>query len=122
MTIGKLEGTSAFVSAHGLDPRIDTATRGDADWFKAAVERPAPAQGAESFSEKVIDPLARKAFSLEDMSKDAGKALREASLDADPEKFMKASRALSTYYLQTSLSVKMISKGSQTLDKLTNMQ
>jgi type III secretion system YscI/HrpB-like protein len=122
MTIGKLEGNPASVSAQRLDPEIDTATRSDADWFKAALELPAPAYGAESFSEKMMDPLARRAFSLEDMSKDAGKALREASLNADPEKFMKASRALSTYYLQTSLSVKMISKGSQALDKLTNMQ
>jgi type III secretion system YscI/HrpB-like protein len=122
MSIGKLEGSSVSVSAHRLEPELETATRGDADWFKAALERPTPAQGSESFSEKMMDPLTRKALSLEDMSKDAGKALREASLEADPEKFMKASRALSTYYLQTSLSVKMISKGSQALDKLTNMQ
>lgn len=122
MTIGKMEGNSASVSPHRLDPELDTVTRSDADWFKAALERPPPAQGAESFSEGMMDPLARRVFSLEDMSKDASKALREASLDTDPEKFMRASRALSAYYLQTSLSVKMISKGSQALDKLTNMQ
>ncbi|QQQ52099.1 hypothetical protein JJQ97_07715 [Pseudomonas syringae] len=124
MSIGKLDSSSA--SATALKPELEeqegSATRGDADWFKAALQKTEPTEAAGSFSEQVMNPLTRKALSLEDMSKDAGKALREASLDSDPMKFMEASRALSSYYLQTSLSVKMISKGSQALDKLTNMQ
>ncbi|WP_407316471.1 EscI/YscI/HrpB family type III secretion system inner rod protein [Pseudomonas sp. nanlin1] len=122
MTIGKLDNSSASVAAPAPQEALDAPSRGDADWFKAALQRPEPTTAAGSFSEQVMNPLTRKALSLEDMSKDAGKALREASLDSDPMKFMEASRALSSYYLQTSLSVKMISKGSQALDKLTNMQ
>ncbi|MCD5973733.1 MULTISPECIES: type III secretion system inner rod subunit SctI [Pseudomonas] len=122
MTIGKLENSSASATALKPEVELDNPTQGDADWFRAAMQRPEPTQGAGAFSEQVMDPLTRKALSLEDMSRDAGKALREASLHSDPKKFMEATRALSDYSLQTSLSVKMISKGSQALDKLTNMQ
>lgn len=122
MTIGKLDSSSTSVSAPRLESEPDGATRGDADWFKAALRTQESDYGFGGLSEHVASPLTRKILSLEDVSKDAGKALREASLDADPIKFMEASRALSDYYLQTSLSVKIISKGSQALDKLTSMQ
>jgi type III secretion system YscI/HrpB-like protein len=122
MSIGKLENSSASATALKPEAELDNPSQGDADWFKAAMQRAEPAQGAGAFSEQVMDPLTRKAMSLEDMSERAGKALREASLHADPKSFLEATRALSSYSLQTSLSVKMISKGSQALDKLTNMQ
>ncbi len=122
MTIGKLDSNSTSVSASMLESVPDVATRGDADWFRAALQRQEPDPNFGGLSEHVVSPLTRKTLSLEELSKDAGKALREASLDADPVKFMQASRALSDYYLQTSLSVKIISKGFQAMDKLTSMQ
>ncbi len=48
--------------------------------------------------------------------------LEVASHSSNPTDFSQANAALSDYYIKSLMNAKIIAKGTQTLDKLTNLQ
>lgn len=122
MAIDKLSEGSSSATLTLPHNEQDDPSDADSHWFSAALQSSLDEPVTGNFAEHLIDPLVHRASALDDLSKQAGKALREASLESDPMKFMKLGETLSEYSLQTSLSVKVISKGAQALEKLTNMQ
>lgn len=122
MAIGKLSGDSSSEMLTLPHDEQNNPSDADSRWFSAALQSGAGEPVVGNFAEHLIDPLVHRASALDKLSNQAGKAAREASLEADPMKFRRLNETLSEYSLQTSLSVKVISKGAQALEKLTNMQ
>lgn len=92
----------------------------DVDFFNAAMGR--STQSAKDFMQSVVGPLGSRLDSVGKLSEQATHALKHASVSTNPQDLMKLNRSLSEYYLQSSLTAKVVSKSAQSLDKLTNMQ
>ncbi|OLU33671.1 EscI/YscI/HrpB family type III secretion system inner rod protein [Pseudomonas sp. PA15(2017)] len=60
--------------------------------------------------------------SLEQLTQDAKRGMKEVINVNDPSSIADVSRALSRYSLEMAVTTKVIGKGGQALEKLTNMQ
>lgn len=115
------ENTHSYTLTEGDTPARNVASNAeDAAWFSAAVQPPVKTAGSGE------QPWIGKIASLSEMAnKDAQQADRvliKASRSNDPQTVLDASRTLSSYYLENLLNAKLVSKGVQSLEKLTNLQ
>lgn len=110
-------GHSALSGAEGLPAR--PPAEADIAWFNVQMQqvaaRAAPAEPATS-------ALSQAGTALQ---KDADKATRDlqrAARSVDPQQALQANRSLSSFYLQSLLSAKLVSKAAQSVEKLTSLQ
>lgn len=93
----------------------------DASWFSAALQ--APAKKADSTNnESWINKITSLSETASGQSNQADRALAKASRSLDSQNVMDANRTLSSYYLESLLNAKLVGKGVQSLEKLTNLQ
>ncbi|MBT2375474.1 type III secretion system inner rod subunit SctI [Pseudomonas fluorescens] len=90
----------------------------DIAWFTAQIKRPAfePTAGQpERGLRQVIADLNNRA----DI---AARDLRKVVRSIDPQETMQANRSLSSFYLESLLSAKVVAKAVQGVEKLTSLQ
>nr|WP_113865294.1 EscI/YscI/HrpB family type III secretion system inner rod protein [Brenneria salicis]NMN91776.1 type III secretion system major needle protein (YscF/MxiH/PrgI family) [Brenneria salicis ATCC 15712 = DSM 30166]RBP65843.1 type III secretion system major needle protein (YscF/MxiH/PrgI family) [Brenneria salicis ATCC 15712 = DSM 30166]RLM31925.1 type III secretion protein [Brenneria salicis ATCC 15712 = DSM 30166] len=92
----------------------------DVSWFSAALE-PKPATSVEGNSQW-ISALAEKSQGLGSVFKTAERGVIQSIRTNDPKDVLDATRTLSSFYLESLLSAKLVAKGVQSLEKLTNLQ
>ncbi|WP_273808410.1 MULTISPECIES: type III secretion system inner rod subunit SctI [unclassified Pseudomonas] len=97
----------------------------DVAWFKAAL---GPNTGhtaqavPDNVAARIIGQLSQRSDALQRLSDRAGRDLQKAARTATPEDMLKANRSLSSFYLESVMTAKLVAKGSQAVEKLTNLQ
>ncbi|EOS94903.1 EscI/YscI/HrpB family type III secretion system inner rod protein [Erwinia tracheiphila] len=112
---------SLAISAGDNDLSSSASSTADAAWFSAALQ--APAKPADSMNnDSWINKITSLSETASGQSNQADRALAKASHSLDSRTVMDANRALSSYYLESLLNAKLVAKGVQSLEKLTNLQ
>lgn len=121
MKINSGNTPSLAISAGDNDLRSAASNTADASWFSAALQTPAKTADA-SDNQSWINTLTHLSETASGQSKQADRALAKASRSLDSRSVMEANRTLSSYYLESLLNAKLVGKGVQSLEKLTNLQ
>ncbi|MBJ7220890.1 MULTISPECIES: EscI/YscI/HrpB family type III secretion system inner rod protein [unclassified Brenneria] len=105
---GNLEAEPNSVSSH------------DVSWFSAALEDApvTPVSGNSSW----LGALAEKSQGLGSVFKEAEREVGQSMRSNNPKDVLDATRTLSSFYLESLLSAKLVAKSVQSLEKLTNLQ
>lgn len=90
----------------------------DSTWFAAQIKRPAsePAAGQPAVG------LRQMIADLNSRADIAARDLRKVVRSVDPQEAMQANRSLSSFYLESLLSAKVVAKAVQGIEKLTSLQ
>lgn len=107
---------SPKLSLDGHGPSSD-----DVNWFSAQL-KVTPSQPDANVAERIVGQLSGSSQHLQQLSDNADRALRKAADSSNPQDVIQANRALSSFYLESLLTTKLISKGTQAIEKLTNLQ
>lgn len=107
---------SPKLSLDGQGPSSD-----DVNWFSAQLKA-TPRQPDANVAERIVGQLSGSSQHLQQLSDNADRALRKAADSSNPHDVIQANRALSSFYLESLLTTKLISKGTQAIEKLTNLQ
>ncbi|SHO56776.1 type III secretion system inner rod subunit SctI [Vibrio quintilis] len=94
----------------------------DVSWFSAALNPVQQKDNDNNVAERIVSQLAGSSEHLQKLSDKADRAVRKASRSSDPQDVMQANRSLSSFYLESLLTTKLISKGTQAVEKLTSLQ
>ncbi|GME46503.1 type III secretion system protein [Pantoea agglomerans] len=121
MKINSGDTPSLVISAGDNDLSSVNGNKADASWFSAALQAPEE-KSAPQDNQFWINKLADLTDRASDQSSQADKALAKASRSLDSRSVMDANRTLSSYYLESLLNAKLVGKGVQSLEKLTNLQ
>lgn len=115
ITVPTTAQSGPFVAEGGAARPLAEA---DIAWFSAQMQqvtRPAS-------SGPLVSTIGQASAALQ---KDADRAVRElqrAARSVDPQQILQANRSLSSFYLQSLLGAKLVSKAAQSVEKLTNIQ
>ncbi len=122
MSINKIQGQVNTLSLSGVGAAsAPTANVQDVEWFSAALDEPG-SEFSVSVSDKVINGLTNSSKELQRLSDQAAGDLLKASKSLDAKTIIQANRSLSSFYLQSMLTAKIVSKGTQAVERLTNLQ
>ncbi|MDI2591023.1 type III secretion system inner rod subunit SctI [Pseudomonas sp. 681] len=91
----------------------------DIAWFNVQMQQVA---ARAPHSEPQNSPMTQATSALQ---KDADKATRDlqrAARSTDPQQALQANRSLSSFYLESLLGAKLVSKAAQSVEKLTSLQ
>ncbi|QXI31246.1 type III secretion system inner rod subunit SctI [Pseudomonas vanderleydeniana] len=91
----------------------------DIAWFNLQMQQVA-ARGAPS--EPTASPISQAGTALQKGADRADRDLQRAARSTDPQQALQANRSLSSFYLQSLLSAKLVSKAAQSVEKLTSLQ
>ncbi|MGR2741031.1 type III secretion system inner rod subunit SctI [Billgrantia sp. Q4P2] len=115
--------SSEWSSQHGaMRPAEHAPDQSDIHWFSAAIQPTEKGGGESNVAERIVGQIAGSSEHLQKLSDQADRALRKASKSNDPQDVVQANRSLSSFYLESLLTTKLISKGTQAVEKLTNLQ
>jgi len=92
----------------------------DIAWFNAAMRsgEPKPASDAQM----LVSPLSKASTAYQKESERVDRDLQRAARSSDPKMALDANRSLSSFYLESLLSAKLVSKAAQSVEKLTSLQ
>ena len=125
MSIGVIEKIDSEKSLTGVSrseqPISDKAAKSDVQWFTAQLHK-AQKPESDNVAERVISGISGSSERLQKLSQTADRDLRRAAKTANAEDITRATRSLSNFYLESLLTSKLISKGTQAVEKLTNLQ
>lgn len=96
---------------------ITDANQDDMHAFSTALNAP-----AGNNQESLLSALSGTISDNQRAQQQAFRNLEIASRSSNPTDFSLANATLSDYYIQSLMNAKIIAKGTQTLDKLTNLQ
>ena len=91
----------------------------DIAWFNSQMQQAAARPPRE---EAADSPIARASTTLQKDADKADRDLQRASRSTDPQQALQANRSLSSFYLESLLSAKLVSKAAQSVEKLTSLQ
>ncbi|WP_085583713.1 MULTISPECIES: type III secretion system inner rod subunit SctI [unclassified Pseudomonas] len=114
---GVTTGHSGAAAPEALPAR--PPAEADIAWFNAQMQQAAMRAAG---NEPSVSAISQASTALH---KDADKATRElqrAARSVDPQQALQANRSLSSFYLQSLLSAKLVSKAAQSVEKLTSLQ
>ncbi len=114
----KVAKNSAFEFDQGL---VNEPSQADIELFSSLM-RDSGADAPTKSGAFLADVVGERMGSVDRLSQDAMRSMKQAVMDNDPTAVSKMSRALSQYSLEMAVTTKVISKGSQAVEKLTNMQ
>lgn len=109
---------SGFEFEQGL---VNEPTRADIELFSSLM-RDSGADKQTQSGAFLAEAVGGRMGSIDQLSQDAMRSMKQAVMDNDPTSVAKMSRALSQYSLEMAVTTKVISKGGQAVEKLTNMQ
>ncbi|AMZ73800.1 MULTISPECIES: type III secretion system inner rod subunit SctI [Pseudomonas] len=114
-----LASTSAKTSAKTQA----SAETSDVSWFNAQMREKAPAPNSENnVAARIIDSLSSRSGELQRLDDRANRDMLKAIRTADPQDMLQSNRSLSSFHLESLMTAKVVSKGSQAIEKLTNLQ
>ncbi len=114
-----LASTAAKTSAK---PHASAETS-DVSWFNAQMREKAPAPDSENnVAARIIDSLSSRSGELQRLDDRANRDMLKAIRTADPKDMLQSNRSLSSFHLESLMTAKIVSKGSQAIEKLTNLQ
>lgn len=96
---------------------IADANQDDMHAFSTALNAP-----FDNNQENLLSALGGAISDNQRAQQQAFRTLEVASRSSNPTDFSQANAVLSDYYIQSLMNAKIIAKGTQTLDKLTNLQ
>lgn len=100
-----------------------SAEASDVSWFNAQMRDKPPAPDSENnVAAKIIDSLSSRSGELQRLDDRANRDMLKAIRTADPQDMLQSNRSLSSFHLESLMTAKMVSKGSQAIEKLTNLQ
>lgn len=117
-------GNAPSLSISNEDNDLSSVAAGntaDASWFSAALQVPEKKADTQD-NQSWINKLTSLTEAASGQSNQADRALARASRSLDSRTVMDANRTLSSYYLESLLNAKLVGKGVQSLEKLTNLQ
>ena len=100
---------------------VNEPSRADIELFASLMHD----RGADEPSRRgafLAEAVGGRMGSLEQLTQDAKRGMKEVINVNDPSSIADVSRALSRYSLEMAVTTKVIGKGGQALEKLTNMQ
>lgn len=99
------------------------AETSDVSWFNAQMrEKPAAPDSENNVAARIIDSLSSRSGELQRLDERANRDMLKAIRTADPQDMLQSNRSLSSFHLESLMTAKMVSKGSQAIEKLTNLQ
>lgn len=125
MTIKNVQSfePSSAISSESFAPSTNArVSQSDASWFSAMLQSGQTSNENVNVAERIVGQLSGSSEQLQKLSDEADRALKKASKSNSPQDVVEANRALSSFYLESLLTTKLISKGTQTVEKLTNLQ
>ncbi|AWO77476.1 EscI/YscI/HrpB family type III secretion system inner rod protein [Serratia marcescens] len=120
MKINATNAPSLTSTGDAINSGSSELNSSDAAWFSAAL--PPQAKMPNIDNQSWIGKLSSLSTVANGQSNQADRALAKASRSLDPQSVMDANRTLSSYYLESLLNAKLVAKGVQSLEKLTNLQ
>lgn len=90
----------------------------DVTWFTAQLKPPV----AAPMNAQPTLPIGSAVSRLNDSADIAARSLRKVVSSIDPQQAMQANRSLSSFYLESLLSAKLVAKAVQGVEKLTTLQ
>ncbi|MBJ9977898.1 type III secretion system inner rod subunit SctI [Pseudomonas sp. S75] len=100
-----------------------SAETNDVSWFNAQLrEKPAAPEGENNVAARIIDSLSSRSGELQRLDERANRDMLRAIRTADPQDMLRSNRSLSSFHLESLMTAKLVSKGSQAIEKLTNLQ
>ncbi|MFB4391339.1 MULTISPECIES: type III secretion system inner rod subunit SctI [unclassified Pseudomonas] len=100
-----------------------SAESSDVSWFNAQMQEKAPAPTSENnVAARIIDSLSSRSGELKRLDERANRDMLKAIRTADPQDMLQSNRSLSSFHLESLMTAKLVSKGSQAIEKLTNLQ
>ncbi|WP_434571119.1 type III secretion system inner rod subunit SctI [Pseudomonas sp. Z3-8] len=124
MTVQAIDTTSVVSTATkpGASARASAETS-DVSWFNAQMREKAPAPDSENnVAARIIDSLSSRSGELQRLDDRANRDMLKAIRTADPQDMLQSNRSLSSFHLESLMTAKIVSKGSQAIEKLTNLQ
>jgi type III secretion system YscI/HrpB-like protein len=115
MTLQAIDTTSVASTATkpGGSPHARAETS-DVSWFNAQMHEKTPVPDSES--------LSSRSGELQRLEDRANRDMLKAIRTADPQDMLQSNRSLSSFHLESLMTAKIVSKGSQAIEKLTNLQ
>ncbi|EJK98726.1 MULTISPECIES: type III secretion system inner rod subunit SctI [Pseudomonas] len=99
------------------------AEASDVHWFNAQMRDKPPVPDSENnVAARIIDSLSSRSGELQRLDDRANRDMLKAVRTADPQDMLQSNRSLSAFQLESLMTAKMVSKGSQAIEKLTNLQ
>jgi type III secretion system YscI/HrpB-like protein len=120
-SINHLKSSSLDLEQHLDQGLVSGPSQADVDLFNAAM-RPDPALQQSQLSEQIASALHERLGSMDKLSQQAVRRMKNATTSDDPLDIAQMSRSLSQYSLQMAMTTKVVNKSAQALDKLTNLQ
>ncbi|AZC83989.1 EscI/YscI/HrpB family type III secretion system inner rod protein [Pseudomonas chlororaphis] len=117
VTTGVKTNHSGLSGSEGLSVR--PPAEADVAWFNVQMQQVAP---RPSYNEAQISPISQASTALQKHSERATRDLQRAARSVDPLQALQANRSLSSFYLESLLSAKLVSKAVQSVEKLTTLQ
>ncbi|MDO7895775.1 type III secretion system inner rod subunit SctI [Pseudomonas citrulli] len=100
-----------------------SAEASDVSWFNAQMQEKTPAPDRENnVAARIIDSLSSRSGELQRLDERANRDMLKAIRTADPQDMLQSNRSLSSFHLESLMTAKLVSKGSQAIEKLTNLQ
>lgn len=121
----KIESLSGVMSGRGVTTEVSAKAladpaASDVSWFSAAMQ---DGGGQTSMALGGAGrPFGELLQGLQGDSDRVTRGLRKASASTDPMEIRKANKSLSSFYLESLLSAKVVGKAAQGVEKLTNLQ
>ncbi|KOC91380.1 EscI/YscI/HrpB family type III secretion system inner rod protein [Winslowiella iniecta] len=123
VTESKTALTSEPVTSVEIYPEPSGTSQDDIHWFAAQMQQgEAPDNSVAAASAGMLSGITDSISANQRAQKDAFRDLSVASRSSSVEDFSKANAQLSNYYIESLMNAKVISKGVQSLDKLSNLQ
>lgn len=123
VTESKAALTSDPVASVEMYPEPGSASQDDIHWFNAQMNKAeAPDNSVAADSPGLLSGITDSISGNQRAQKEAFHDLSVASKSSNVEDFSRANAQLSNYYIESLMNAKVISKGVQSLDKLTNLQ
>lgn len=118
MTIARIKANHSGLSgAEGLP--VSPPSEADIAWFNAQMQQVA---ARPPHNEAQVSPISQASTGLQKHSERAARDLQRAARSVDPQQALQANRSLSSFYLESLLSAKLVSKAAQSVEKLTTLQ
>lgn len=119
MAVNRVSTHSANLVDTELTSNVAPASA-DIAWFSAAMQPAAPRSAASPASE--VSPVLQATSAFQKDAEWINRQLQRVSGSVDPQQMMQANRSLSSFYLESMLSAKLVSKAAQSVEKLTSLQ
>ncbi|MDW6001952.1 type III secretion system inner rod subunit SctI [Vibrio mangrovi] len=128
MSVTRAQGIGGFsdinrdLTRSVTEDQSNRPEKSDVQWFSAALQPVQKTDASDNVAERIVSQLSGSSEHLQKLENKANRALNKASKSSDPMDIVHANRSLSSFYLESLLTTKLISKGAQAVEKLTNLQ